>query len=517
MSYSDYKNYINKRIKKLDCCCPNDTEGGSTTIGPRGTPGPTGDRGPTGANGISYTGPTGDKGEGYTGPTGGQSSVTGPTGNDGLSFTGPTGADGISYTGPSGTNSTELGPTGIDSTVTGPTGADGISFTGPTGADGIGFTGATGADSTELGPTGLDSTVTGPTGNDGLSFTGPTGADGISYTGPTGADSTELGPTGLDSTVTGPTGNDGLSFTGPTGADGISYTGPTGADSTELGPTGLDSTVTGSTGADGISDTGPTGPPGTDSTATGPTGPPSGPGDTGPTGSNATTIPIHDNLVFGSTYSFADGTATAGGGNLIYTYYDLFGNSRPSTSTNPVSSYWLVPGGQLFAPGCPRSAGSTIRPVSIVQYDASGIPGGSVPPSMIIPYKSIKVTHIAVHLTCVPPLLVGLRPGWGAPDYKVSIFGYPFCDVSLNGLPWDTSANTFIKPINLGGGGGPSGPVTNPFESNCTCRQLDPPLELGCNIQLPKSLAIEVRAWGPPASPNNYKPSISVALYYTIG
>ena len=286
MSYSDYKNYINKRIKKLDCCCPNDTEGGSTTIGPRGTPGPTGDRGPTGANGISYTGPTGDKGEGYTGPTGGQSSVTGPTGND------------------------------------------------------------------------------------------------------------------------------GLSFTGPTGADGISYTGPTGADSTELGPTGLDSTVTGSTGADGISDTGPTGPPGTDSTATGPTGPPSGPGDTGPTGSNATTIPIHDNLVFGSTYSFADGTATAGGGNLIYTYYDLFGNSRPSTSTNQVSSYWLVPGGQLFAPGCPRSAGSTIRPVSIVQYDASGIPGGSVPPSMIIPYKSIKVTHIAVHLTCVPPLLVVLRPGW---------------------------------------------------------------------------------------------------------
>ena len=392
MSYPDYKNYINKRIKKLDCCCPKESGSGSTTIGPRGEPGPTGDRGPTGADGISYTGPTGPKGEGFTGPTGGQSPVTGPTGDDGSSFTGPTGADGISHTGPTGANSTELGPTGLDSTVTGPTGADGISHTGPTG------------------------------------------------------------------------------------------------------------------------------PPGTDSTATGPTGPGAGSGDTGPPGPNATAIPIHDNLVFGSTYSFADGSSTGGGGNIIYTYYDLSGNSRPSTSANPVSSYWLVPGGQLFAPGCPRSAGSTIRPVSIVQYDASGIPGGSVPPSMIIPHQTIKVTHIAVHLTCVPPLVTGSLPGWGAPNYKVSIFGYPFCDVSLNGLPWDTPANTFIKPINLGGSEDPAtGQVFSPFERTCECRPLNPIFGLGCAEEIAKSLAIEVRVWGPTATPNNYKPSISVALYYTIG
>jgi hypothetical protein len=179
----------------------------------------------------------------------------------------------------------------------------------------------------------------------------------------------------------------------------------------------------------------------------------------------------------------------------------------------------LVPGGQLFAPGCPRSAGSTIRPVSIVQYDASGIPGGSVPPSMIIPYDSIQVTHIAVHLTCVPPLVIGSLPGWGAPNYKVSIFGYPFCDVSLNGLPWDTTTNAFITPINLGGIDVSPISVREPFERTCECRRLDPPLTLGCNIPLPlqgKSLAIEVRAWGPTNGPNNYKPSISVALYYNI-
>ena len=120
MSYPDYKNYINKRIKKLDCCCPKESGGGSTIIGPRGEPGPTGDRGPTGADGISYTGPTGPKGEGYTGPTGDSSTVTGSTG---ASFTvapdGPTGDKGqTGDIGPQG----ETGPQGD----TGPTGPNGI-------------------------------------------------------------------------------------------------------------------------------------------------------------------------------------------------------------------------------------------------------------------------------------------------------------------------------------------------------------------------------------------------------
>ena len=97
-----------------------------------------------------------------------------------------------------------------------------------------------------------------------------------------------------------------------------------------------------------------------------------------------------------------------------------------------------------------------------------------------------------------------------------------FCDVSLNGLPWDTAANDFIKPINLGGVEDPvTGQVADPFERNCECRPLEQPLSLGCDVAVRpaqgKSLAIEVRVWGPLATPNNYKPSISVALYYNIG
>lgn len=118
MSYSDYKNYINKRIKKLDCCCPNDS--GSGNIGPRGQAGPIGVTGPTGDDGLSFTGPTGKDGLGWTGPTGTSSSITGPTGDNGQdTITGPTGAN------------------GDDSTITGPTGANDVGgSTGPTGPPG---------------------------------------------------------------------------------------------------------------------------------------------------------------------------------------------------------------------------------------------------------------------------------------------------------------------------------------------------------------------------------------------
>jgi len=415
MSYPDYKNYINKRIKKLDCCCPKESGGGSTTIGPTGEPGPTGDRGPTGADGISYTGPTGQKGDGFTGPTGGQSSVTGPTGDDGSSFTGPTGADGISHTGATGANSTELGPTGLDSTVTGPTGADGISHTGPT------------------------------------------------------------GPPGTDSTDTGPTGPDGV-----------------------------------------------------------------GPGDTGPPGPDAQPLETPpDNLVFGSTYGFADNQQL--GAPAIYSYYNSNGIRLLGPGPHKgYYSYWLVPGGQLFGPDCPfvnDPGGGVMRPASVIRVPPQFInpDDWGPPPSMIIPFRQIKVTHVAVHLTST-----GQPAGWGLANtlvgsgFKVSLFAYPFCDISgINGfgLPWDASGNDFVKPINLGFNGGENypnqaAPITAPsgaFGTDCSCVQLDPPILLGCDEEINKCLAIELRQWGcdtgsinGPNTLNANRPSISVALYYEL-
>ena len=422
MSYPDYKNYINKRIKKLDCCCPKESGGGSTTIGPRGIPGPTGDRGPTGADGISYTGPTGPKGEGFTGPTGGQSQVTGPTGDDGSSFTGPTGADGISHTGPTGANSTELGPTGLDSTVTGPTGADGISHTGPT------------------------------------------------------------GPPGTDSTNTGPTGPDGL------------------------GP-------------------GPTGPPGPDAE------------------------PIErppDNLVFGSTYTFAD-NPSFGARNAIHSYYNNLGQRFSLTGGSSFGpySYWLVPGGQIFDPSSarvPETAApglSYFRPASVIRVTPNfTFPGTEPyqcpPPSMIIPFRRITITHVAVHLTCsnYPGGGWGSVPAPGNLSFAVSLFAYPFCDISSNGLPWDAVAGDFVRPINLGGSGGENYPnqplpvdAKNPFKKSCECRPIEPNIVLSCDplSEFPPCLAIELRQWGCDSSNansaysvNSNLPSISVALYYKI-
>lgn len=422
MSYPDYKNYINKRIKKLDCCCPKESGGGSTTIGPRGEPGPTGDRGPTGADGISYTGPTGPKGDGFTGPTGGQSQVTGPTGDDGSSFTGPTGADGISHTGATGANSTELGPTGLDSTVTGPTGADGTGFTGPT------------------------------------------------------------GPPGTDSTDTGPTGPDGV-----------------------------------------------------------------GPGDTGPPGPDAIS-PLEappDNLVFGSTYAFADSFFSSIDG--IYSYYNNAGvrflqNPPQGGPSFGPYSYWLVPGGQLFAPGCPEVKETaapglkTVRPASIIRVTPNFTFSDTYcpPPSMIIPFRQITITHVAVHLTCIDPSGGGWGSVPGASDpFKVSLFAYPFCDISSNGLPWDatTFPPDFVRPINLGGFGGENypnepldvQPLIDPFKKSCECRLIEPKIVLGCGQEINKSLAIELRQWGCDSSNvnslnsvNPNRPNISVALYYTI-
>jgi len=425
MSYPDYKNYINKRIKKLDCCCPKESGGGSTTIGPRGGPGPTGDRGPTGADGISYTGDKGPKGDGFTGPTGGQSPVTGPTGDDGSSFTGPTGADGISHTGATGANSTELGPTGLDSTVTGPTGADGISHTGPT------------------------------------------------------------GPPGTDSTDTGPTGPDGV-----------------------------------------------------------------GPGDTGPPGPDAEPVERPpDNLVFGSTYGFAD-LQSFGGIRAIYSYYNSSGIRLGGGPSLGYYSYWLVPGGQLFGPDCPfvDDSQAAMSPASIIRVPPqfSNPDDYCPPPSMIIPFGQIRVTHVAVHLTSTGSGPAGPpdQQGWGYANnsisvisgFQVSLFAYPFCDISANGLPWNPASNDFVKPINLGFNGGENYPnqtgtlppfTSSPpaFAANCTCVRLDPPITLGCDQEVNKCLAIELRQWGcdtPPGLKNGTdtlnanRPSISVALYYTI-
>lgn len=414
MSYPDYKNYINKRIKKLDCCCPKESGGGSTstTIGPRGEPGPTGDRGPTGADGISYTGPTGPKGDGFTGPTGGQSPVIGPTGDDGSSFTGPTGADGISHTGDTGANSTELGPTGLDSTVTGPTGADGTGFTGPT------------------------------------------------------------GPPGTDSTDTGPTGPDGV-----------------------------------------------------------------GPGDTGPPGPDAEPIERPpDNLVFGSTYAFADQQIFTAP-RAIFSYYNNIGQRLGTGAAQGYYSYWLVPGGQLFAPDCPLvdDPNAPMRPASVIRVSPQFSDPNDYcpPPSMIIPFRQITITHVAVHLTCIDPSGGGWGTVPGASDpFKVSLFAYPFCDISSNGLPWDASIPDFVRPRNLGGFGGENypneplapgtPPAQDPFKKSCECRPIEP-IRLGCGEEINKSLAIELRQWGCAPDPfntnnsvNPNRPSISVALYYTI-
>jgi hypothetical protein len=172
MAYRNYSDYVNRRIKHLDCCCCTGCRGPTGLEGDRGHRGiadGTGPTGPTGPLGTGPTGPTGPSGLAgptgciYTGPTGpiGATGRTGATGNTGCAFTGPTG-----LTGPAG----QAGPTGC-------------AYTGPTGPSG-----ATGRAGT-TGPTG--GSCTGPTGPKGLpGFTGPTGPTGltgaIGHTGPTG-------------------------------------------------------------------------------------------------------------------------------------------------------------------------------------------------------------------------------------------------------------------------------------------------------------------------------------------
>jgi len=178
MAYRNYSDYMNRRIKHLDCCCCTGCRGPTGLEGDRGHRGiadGTGPTGPTGAHGTGPTGPTGSSGLAgptgciYTGPTGpiGATGKTGATGNTGCAFTGPTG-----LTGPAG----QAGPTGC-------------AYTGPTGP---------------TGPTGR----AGATGNTGCAFTGPTGPKGLpGFTGPTG-------PTGLTGAI---------GHTGPTGTQVVHY------------------------------------------------------------------------------------------------------------------------------------------------------------------------------------------------------------------------------------------------------------------------------------------------------
>jgi hypothetical protein len=196
MAYRNYSDYMNRRIKHLDCCC---------CPGCQGPAGLEGHSGPAGiADGTGPTGPTGPHGTGPAGPTG-PPGLTGPTGcaHPGL-----------------------MGPTGITG-KTGITGHTGCSFTGPTGLGGpVGPTGPTGcAHPGLMGPTGITG-KTGITGHTGCAFTGPTGPKDLSsFTGPTG-------PAGLTGHIghTGP--KDLSSFTGPTGPAGLTghtgHTGPTG-------------------------------------------------------------------------------------------------------------------------------------------------------------------------------------------------------------------------------------------------------------------------------------------------
>ena len=329
MSYPDYKNYINKRIKKLDCCCPKESGGGSTIIGPRGAPGPTGDIGPTGTDGISYTGDKGPKGAGFTGPTGDSSTVTGPT---------------------------------------------------------------------------------------GASFT-------VAPDGPTG----DKGQTG------------------------------------NIGP----------------------------------------PGDTGPQGDTGQIGIITDNLVFGANFFSANGLPPTGTG-FISRFDSAFGST----------GYWLVPFSDMIDTNKPTANNGNISAAEGLKcnfgsgtFNTPSAPTQSnrPPPAMTIPFDTIEISAISVHLTSTS----GAGTGWGptAQFIRVELSAFLFCDISLNGFPWDTVANDFVKYIDLG-------IYTN---ASCFCKPVEPPFQVGCKVAngTRGAIAIAFKYAGSVGQLTN-QPSISVALHYKI-
>jgi len=304
--------------------------------------------------------------------------------------------------------------------------------------------------------------------------------DGSTTIGPRGAP----GPTG----DIGPTGADGISYTGPTGSKGQGYTGPTGDSSTITGPTGASFTVApdGPTGDKG--QTGDIGPPGD----TGPQG------DTGPTGPTAQIEDISDNLVFGANFFSA-----FGGNNGQIVRFD----------TTPGSTgYWLVPFSDMIDATRPPPNIGNIAAAEALKcnftsgtFNTSGAPTQSTrpPPAMTIPFNNIEISAISVHLTSNTP------PGWGTSTFpQVELSAFLFCDISLNGFPWDTSTNDFVKHIDLG---------RFSADESCYCRTDIEPFFVGCKVAngTRGAIAIAFKLGGSTSSLIN-QPSISVALHYKI-
>ncbi len=313
---------------------------------------------------------------------------------------------------------------------------------------------------------------------------------------PNDSGSSTLGPRGAPGPTgdIGPTGADGISYTGPTGPKGEGYTGPTGDSSTIIGPTGASFTVApdGPTGDKG--QTGDIGPPGD----TGPQG------DIGPTGLPTGPIDLSLNLVFGANFFSANGVPPAGTGFL-----------SPFFSGQGSTGYWLVPFSDMIDTNKPTANNGNISAVEGLGCNYSSGPGHTTtgaptqstrpPPAMTIPFDTIEISAISVHLTSTS----GAGTGWGTPGQflRVELSAFLFCDISLNGFPWDTAANDFVKYIDLG-------IYTN---ASCFCKKLVEPFQVGCKVAngTRGAIAIAFKWAGSPSVLIN-QPSISVALHYKI-
>ncbi len=313
---------------------------------------------------------------------------------------------------------------------------------------------------------------------------------------PNDSGSSTLGPRGAPGPTgdIGPTGADGISYTGPTGPKGEGYTGPTGDSSTITGPTGASFTVApdGPTGDKG--QTGDIGPPGD----TGPQG------DTGPTGPTAQIEIISDNLVFGANFFSAFG----GNNGQIVTFPTVPGST----------GYWLVPFSDMIDTTRPLTNNGNIAAAdglkcnfNSASFNTPNAPTQSrrPPPAITIPFDNIEISAISVHLTSNTP------EGWGIGNI-VELSAFVFCDVSLNGFPWDTVTNDFVMPFALGTFGG----ALPPDEKSCFCQPVEP-FFVGCEVAEGTRGAIAVAFKyrdDPPFGSNvlTNQPSISVALHYKI-
>ena len=142
-------------------------------------------------------------------------------------------------------------------------------------------------------------------------------------------------------------------------------------------------------------------------------------------------------------------------------------------------------------------------------FNTPGAPTQSTrpPPAIKIPFDNIEISAISVHLTSNTP------PGWGTATFpRVELSAFLFCDISLNGFPWDASGNDFVKHIDLG--------IYTGSES-CYCLPVNPPFNVGCRVpdsfgqNTRGAIAVAFKLAGSPSTLTN-QPSISVALHYKI-